>query len=223
VSAIEENVKKLIDELPEGVELLAAAKRRKPEEILEAVNAGVKIIGESYIKEAKKAYGLVGDKAEWHFIGIPQIEKHDLLKRKNLEMFDMIQTIDCIEIAEDINNKCAGFDKVMPVLIEVNSGSEPQKFGILPKNVVGLVKKVSTLSNLKLMGLMTMGPRFGDPEKTRPYFQKTRELFERIKTMNLPGIEMKYLSMGMTNSYKAALEEGANIVRVGNKIFEAKR
>jgi PLP dependent protein len=223
VSAIEENVKKLIDELPEGVELLAAAKRRKPEEILEAVNAGVKIIGESYIKEAKKAYGLVGDKAKWHFIGIPQIEKHDLLKRKNLEMFDMIQTIDCIEIAEDINNKCAGFGKVMPVLIEVNSGSEPQKFGILPKNVVGLVKKVSTLSNLKLMGLMTMGPRFGDPEKTRPYFQKTRELFERIKTMNLPGIEMKYLSMGMTNSYKAALEEGANIVRVGNKIFEAKR
>lgn len=223
MSAIEENVKKLIDELPEGVELLAAAKRRKPEEILEAVNAGVKIIGESYIKEAKKAYGLVGDKAKWHFIGIPQIEKHDLLKRKNLEMFDMIQTIDCIEIAEDINNKCAGFGKVMPVLIEVNSGSEPQKFGILPKNVVGLVKKVSTLSNLKLMGLMTMGPRFGDPEKTRPYFQKTRELFERIKTMNLPGIEMKYLSMGMTNSYKAALEEGANIVRVGNKIFEAKR
>ncbi len=222
MSAVKDNVKKLFDELPEGVRLLAAAKRRKPEEVEEAVDAGVKIIGESYIKEAKKAYALVGNKAEWHFIGIPQIEKHDLLRRKNLEMLDMIQTIDCLEIAEDINNKCAGFGKVMPVLIEVNSGSEPQKFGVLPKNVVALAKKISTLSSLKLMGLMTMGPRLGDPEKTRPYFQKTRELFEHLKKMDLPGVEMKYLSMGMTNSYKVALDEGANIIRVGNKVFEGK-
>jgi len=219
VAAIKENIKKILDELPDGVRLIAAAKKRKPEEMLEAVNAGVKIIGESYIKEAKRAYELIGDKAKWHFIGIPQIEKHDLLKRKNLKMFDMIQTIDCLEIAEDINKKCAGFGKVMSILIEVNSGKEPHKFGVLPGKAVGLAKRISALSNLKLMGLMTMGPRFGDPEKTRPYFQKTREIFERLKKMSLSGVEMKYLSMGMTNSYKVALEEGANIVRVGNKIF----
>jgi len=223
MAAIRENIEKIFDELPDGVQLVAAAKKRKPEEILEAVNTGVKIIGESYIKEAKNAYRLIGDKAKWHFIGIPQIEKHDLLKRKNLEMFDMIQTIDCLEIAEDINNKCAGFGKVMQVLIEVNSGREPHKFGVLPGRVVGLVKKISSLSNIKVMGLMTMGPHLGDPEKTRPYFQKTREIFERLKKMDLPGVEMKYLSMGMTNSYKIALEEGANIVRVGNKIFRERK
>ncbi|MEA2015545.1 MAG: YggS family pyridoxal phosphate-dependent enzyme [Actinomycetota bacterium] len=219
MAAIRENISKILDGLPDGVQLVAAAKRRRPEEIMEAVDAGVKIIGESYIKEAKNAYKLIGGKAKWHYIGIPQIEKHDLLKRKNLKMFNMIQTIDSMEIAEDINRKCAGFGKVMPILIEVNSGKEPHKFGVLPERAVSLVKKISTLSNVKIMGLMTMGPRLGDPEKTRPYFKKTREIFERIKKMNLPGVEMKYLSMGMTNSYKVALQEGANIVRVGNKIF----
>ncbi len=217
--AIKENVREILKELPDGVQLVTAAKGRNPEEILEAIDAGVKIIGENYIKEAKKAYDAIGRKAKWHFIGIPQIEKHDLLRRKNLQIFDMIETIDCVEIAEEVNIKCAGLNKIMPVLIEVNSGTEPQKFGVLPEDAVSLIKEISSLSSIRVMGLMTMGPRFGNPEDSRPYFVKTRELFDRIKKMNLPGVEMKYLSMGMTNSYRVALEEGANIVRVGTKIF----
>jgi len=219
MSAIKDNVREILNELPDGVQLVTAAKGRNPEEILEAIDAGIKIIGENYIKEAKKAFDAIGRKVKWHFIGIPRIEKHDLLRRKNIQIFDMIETIDCMEIAEDVNERCAGLGKFMQVLIEINSGTEPQKFGVLPENAVELVKEISALSNLKIMGLMTMGPRFGNPEDSRPYFIKTREIFELIKKMNLPGVEMKYLSMGMTNSYKIALEEGANIVRVGTRIF----
>lgn len=216
---IKENVKKILNELPDQVELVAAAKGRKPEEILEAIEAGVKIIGESYITEAKRAFHVVGDKAKWHFIGIPKIEKHDLLKRKNLEMLDMIQTIDSLEIAEKIDERCAQIGKVMPILIEINSGREPQKSGVLPEAAEKLVREISNLQNMKVMGLMTMGPRFGNPEDSRPYFVETRKIFEQIKKLNLPKVEMKYLSMGMTNSYQIALEEGANIVRIGTKIF----
>lgn len=223
MSAVKENVHELLDEIPNGVELVAATKGRKPEEIIKAIEAGVKIIGENYIREAKKAYKVVGKRAQWHFIGISQIEKHDLLRRKNLVMFDMIETIDRLEIAAEIDERCALIDKVMPILIEVNSGKEPQKFGVLPQDAVGLVREISALSNLKIMGLMTMGPRFGNPENSRPYFVETRRLFEQIKELNLPNVEMKYLSMGMTNSYRIALEEGANMVRIGTKIFGEKR
>jgi PLP dependent protein len=101
----------------------------------------------------------------------------------------------------------------------VNSGEEPQRFGVMPEDTKELIEEILALSNLKIMGLMTMGPRFGDPEKSRPYFIKTKKLFNNLKKINLPGVEMKYLSMGMTNSYKIALEEGANIIRVGTKIF----
>jgi pyridoxal phosphate enzyme (YggS family) len=223
VATIKENVQEILKKLPDKVKLVAAAKGRKSEEILEAIEAGAKIIGENYINEAKKAYKVIGKRVQWHFIGISQMEKHDLLRRKNLIMFDMIETIDSLDIAAEIDERCTRIDKVMPVLVEVNSGEEPQKFGVLPQKAIGLVREISTLSNLKIMGLMTMGPRFGDPENSRPYFVKTRKLFDKIKKLNLPNIEMRYLSMGMTNSYRIALEEGANMVRIGTEIFGEKR
>jgi uncharacterized pyridoxal phosphate-containing UPF0001 family protein len=108
---------------------------------------------------------------------------------------------------------------MMPVLIEVNSGRESQKSGVLPEDVEQLVRGISILGSIKVMGLMTMGPRFGNPEDFRPYFADTKRMFERIKGLNLPNVEMKYLSMGMTNSYQVALEEGANIIRIGTRIF----
>jgi len=216
---IKKNVQKILTELPEGVELVAAAKRRIPEEVLEAIKAGVKIIGENYIGEIKKVYPVIGKRAKWHFIGWPTREKHDLLKRKILEILDMIETVDCLEIATGIDRKCKKINKVMPILIEINSGREYQKSGVLPEEAEKLIREISNLKNIKIMGLMTMGPRFGNPEDSRPYFTKTRKIFERIKTLNLPGVEMKYLSMGMTNSYQIALEEGANVVRIGTKIF----
>ncbi|MBW2615179.1 MAG: alanine racemase, partial [Deltaproteobacteria bacterium] len=105
------------------------------------------------------------------------------------------------------------------VLIEVNSGEEPQKAGVMPEDGISLISDMSGLKNIKIMGLMTMGPFAGDPEDARPYFQKTRKLFEEIKALNLPGVEMECLSMGMSNSYRVALEEGANMVRIGTKLF----
>jgi pyridoxal phosphate enzyme (YggS family) len=216
---IEKNVAELLAELPAGVDVVAAAKTRTPEQVLEAIQAGIRIIGENYVKEAKEAYELVGNRAKWHFIGT--LRKHDVRKTA-LEIFDMIETIDSLEIAREIDRKCAQIGRILPVLIEVNSGREPQKSGVLPEDVERLVTEISSLKNIKVMGLMTMGPLSQDPEAFRPYFAETKGIFERLKALSLPNVEMKYLSMGMTDSYRVALEEGANIIRIGTRIFGAR-
>lgn len=215
MSVIEENVKKILEELPPGVELEVAAKTRTPEEILQAAEAGVRIFGENYVQEALAAINVVGHRAKWHFIGHLQRNK----VKKAVEIFDMIETVDSLELAREIVKRCGQREKIMPVLIEINSGKEPQKFGVLPEDAEELIREISALKNIKIQGLMTMGPMFGDPENARPYFVETRKLFERVKGLNLTGVEMKHLSMGMTNSYRVAIEEGANIVRIGTKIF----
>ena len=215
MKTIGQNTKQILSELPEGVQLVAAAKTRQPAEVLEAVEAGVKIIGENYVQEAERAYELVGNRAKWHFIGHLQRNK----TKKATMLFDMIETVDSAAIAREINERCAQTGKIMPVLIEVNSGREKQKSGVLPEAVEPLAREISALLNIRVEGLMTMGPRFGNPEDSRPYFVETRRIFERIKRLGLPHIEMKYLSMGMTNSYQIAIEEGANVVRLGTRIF----
>ncbi len=216
---IRENVARLLAELPHGVEVVAAAKTRTPEEVLEAVQAGIRTVGENYIREAREAYELVAERAKWHFIGT--LQKHNV-RRKALEMFDMIESVDSLEIAGEIDRKCAQISKLMPILIEVNSGREPQKSGVLPEGVEQLIREISHLRHVRVMGLMTMGPRFGNPEDSRPYFKETRKIFERIKRLEFHNAEMRYLSMGMTNSYQVALEEGANIIRIGSRIFGAR-
>jgi hypothetical protein len=212
---IRENVKKILAELPPGVELVAAAKTRTVPEIQAAIEAGVKIIGENYVQEALPAFEAIGEKANWHFIG--HLQKNKV--KKAAEMFDLIETVDSSEIAREIDKRCEPIGKVMPILIEINSGREKQKTGILPEAAEALIKKISSLPNVKVMGLMTMGPQMGDPENSRPYFVETKKIFDRIKALGLPGVEMRYLSMGMTNSYKVAIEEGANLIRVGTRIF----
>jgi hypothetical protein len=212
---IKENSQKLLKELPEGVELVAAAKTRTAEEVLAAVEAGIEIIGQNYIQEAEAIYPAIGKKARWHFIG--HLQKNKV--KKAVKLFDMIETVDSVELAREIDKRCALVGKVMPVLVEVNSGQEPQKAGVLPEKAEELVRAISGLPNIKVTGLMTMGPRFGNPEDSRPYFITTRKIFERIKALAIPNVEMKYLSMGMTNSYPVALEEGANLVRIGTRIF----
>jgi len=194
---------------------MAASKTRSPEEILRAAQAGIKIVGENYVQEALAAFKVVGHRVKWHFIGHLQRNK----VKKAVEMLDMIETVDSPELAREIDKRCDQREKIMPVLIEINSGREKQKFGLFPEDVEDFIKEILVLKNIKIEGLMTMGPMFGDPEDARPYFIETKKLFDRIKTLNLPGVEMKYLSMGMTNSYQVAIEEGANIVRIGTKIF----
>ena len=212
---IGQNVDQILTELPENVQLVAAAKTRQPEEILGAVNAGVKIIGENYVQEAERAYATIGNRVAWHLIG--HLQKNKV--KKAVRIFDMIETVDSAELAREIDKRCAQIGKIMPVLIEINSGREEQKSGVLPENARQLVTEISVLPNIRVMGLMTMGPRFGSPEDSRPYFVETRKIFEELKRLDLPDIEMKYLSMGMTNSYRIAIEEGANMIRLGSKIF----
>jgi pyridoxal phosphate enzyme (YggS family) len=212
---IEENVKKILSELPEGVELVAAAKTRKPEEILRAAESGVKIIGENYVQEAQRAYELVGHRVKWHFIGHLQRNK----VKKAVKIFDMIETLDSLDLAEEIDKRSGQIGKNTAVLIEINSGKEPQKFGVMPEETERFIQEAARFKNIRIKGLMTMGPAFGDPENARPYFIATKMLFDKLKDLDLPDIEMQYLSMGMTNSYKVAVEEGANIVRIGTKIF----
>ena len=213
--SIRGNINKILSGLPEGVELVAAVKARTPEEVLEAVQSGIKMVGENYVQEAEKAYEMVGNKVKWHFVG--HLQKNKV--KKAVKLFDMIETVDSVEIAQEIDKRCQRIGKVMPILVEINSGEEEQKSGVLPPDAERLIREISGLKNIKVMGLMTMGPRFGNPEDSRPCFIKTRKIFDRIKKLGLANVEMRYLSMGMTNSYKVAIEEGANIVRIGTKLF----
>ena len=212
---IAQNVNQILRELPPHVKLLAAAKSRQPQEIREAVSAGIEIIGENYLQEAEKAREAIGANVKWHFIG--HLQKNKV--KRAVALFDMIETVDSVDIAREIDRRCGQISKTMPVLIEVNSGREPQKTGVFPENTEELVTAISYLPNIQLKGLMTMGPYLINPEDLRPYFAETKRLFDRLKELKLPGVCMEYLSMGMTDSYKIAVEEGANLVRIGSKIF----
>ena len=216
--SITENVKQLLSELPKGVEVVAAAKTRTADEILEAIAAGITKIGENYVQEAITVFESVGNKAQWHFIGHLQSNKVVQV----VPIFDMIETVDSMKLARKIDKYAELNNKVMSILIEVNSGREPQKNGVMPYDVEQLIREIAPLPHIKVMGLMTMGPFTGDPEDARPYFVETQRIFQQVKAKNIPNITMKYLSMGMSNSYKVAIEEGANIIRVGTKLFGAR-
>ncbi|MCK5533965.1 YggS family pyridoxal phosphate-dependent enzyme [bacterium] len=237
VENIGKNVEKILNKLPEGIELVGAAKTKTAEEILEAVKAGVKIIGENYVQESERVIeqiekirlqravenNLPVNKNEyaikWHFIG--HLQKNKV--KKVVKLFDTIETVDSLKIAGEVNKECEKTKKVMPILLEVNSGREKHKFGVFPENVENLVREISLFSNLKIVGLMTMGPWEENAELLRPYFRETRKIFEKINLLNLSNVQMKYLSMGMSNSYRVAIEEGANMIRVGSKIFGERR
>ncbi|MGB7296226.1 MAG: YggS family pyridoxal phosphate-dependent enzyme [Candidatus Aminicenantales bacterium] len=212
---IGERVKALLAELPAHVELVAAAKSRRPQEVLEAVAAGVKIIGENYIQEAEAAQAVVGRCVRWHFIGHLQTNK----VKKAVEIFDLIETVDSLKLAREIDRRSCAANLVMPVLIEINSGREPQKFGVMPEETEALIRSLVRLPNIRVEGLMTMGPETGEAGDSRPYFRVTWELFDRIAGLAIPGVEMTRLSMGMSHSYRVAVEEGATIVRLGTILF----
>jgi len=212
---IEESVAEIMNSLPADILLVAASKTRTPEEIKSAIDAGVKIIGYNYVQEAERMFQHIGNSVQWHLIGHLQKNK----AKKAVRLFDMIETIDSWRIAEIVDRHCADEGKIMPVLIEINSGSESNKTGVLPEDVDELVWEISDLPNLRVQGLMTMGPRFGNPEDARPYFKETKAVFDRLSKACISNVEMRYLSMGMSNSYEIAIEEGANIVRIGTKLF----
>jgi pyridoxal phosphate enzyme (YggS family) len=212
---IKDKVRKIMEELPEGVALVGAAKTRTVDEVLEAVDGGLRIVGENYVQEAEKVFQAVGGRVKYHMIGHLQTNK----ARKAVQVFDVIETVDSAKLAREIDRQCEKLGKVMEVLIEVNSGEESQKAGAMPADVLSLAEEISKLQNVRLMGLMTMGPISEDQEVSRPFFRRTRALFDTLKRTNLPNVQMRYLSMGMSDSYRIAIEEGANMVRIGTAIF----
>lgn len=209
------NVSRLLAELPAGVGLVAAAKTRTPQEVLEAVEAGVETVGENFVQEAERAVAVIGRRVRWHFIGHLQRNK----VARAVRLFDMIETVDSLQLAVAIGRGCLRAGRVMPALIEVNSGLEPQKSGVLPDDVEDLARRISLLEGVRVKGLMTMGPAVGDAEDARGCFRETRRVFDRLARLHLPGVDMECLSMGMTMSCRVAIEEGATLVRIGSGIF----
>jgi len=212
MAGVKDNVQKILNWLPGYVELVVAAKGQRVEEILEAIDNGVRIIGENYVQEAEEKFSVIGRKARWHFIG--HLQKNKV--KKAVKIFDVIETIDSIEIAEAIDKSSAAIGKVMEVFIEVNSAKEKNKSGVLPGDAEALARHILELKNIKLTGLMTMGPALENPEDCRPYFKETKALFDKIRITH----DIKYLSMGMSDSYHIAIQEGANLVRIGTAIFQ---
>lgn len=213
---IEERVKKLLKEIPPHVTVVAAAKTRTAEEIEEAIRGGIRIIGENYVQETRKVKEKVSLPCEWHMIGHLQTNK----VKHALKLFSMIQTLDSLKLAEALEKRCRKEEKEIRVLVEVNIAHEPQKFGIPPEDVFDFLEKLREFPHIKVCGLMTMGPPVPDPEEIRPLFRRMRELFERARE-RFSGIEI--LSMGMSDTYKIAIEEGSNMVRIGTAIFGRRR
>ena len=209
------NVKHILETLPPGVILVAAAKARTSEEVEAALRAGITYVGHNYVQEAERMIPAIKEEAHWHMIG--HLQKNKV--KKAVGLFDMIETVDSWPLAELVDRRCAAIGKIMPILVEINSGREASKTGVLPEEVDDLVRRVSDLQHIRVQGLMTMGPRFGNPENARSYFRATKEAFDRLAKADLPNVEMRYLSMGMSNSYQVALEEGANMIRLGTVLF----
>ena len=198
---------------PAEIKLVAATKDVPAGFILEALNAGLTDIGENRVQEAKQKFDVLKDQpVTWHMIGHLQTNK----VKAALEMFTVIQSVDSQRLADEISQRA---QKIVEVFIEVNTSGEESKFGILPEEAVRLAEHISGLKNLKLDGLMTVGPLAGDEKAVRKSFRLLKGIFDQIKGLNLPSVELKYLSMGMSQDFEAAIEEGSNLVRIGRAIF----
>ena len=185
------------------------------ERIMEAIDSGITIMGENYIQEAKRKIETMGHDLEWHMIGHLQSNKAKYAVR----LFDMIHSVDRLGLAKELDKRAKGSGSVIKVLIEVNTGGEETKSGVSQEEAIDLVRAVSLLDNISIQGLMTMPPWFDNPEGARPYFVKLRDLKNRIVDEAIEGVEMGEISMGMSDDYGVAVEEGATIVRIGRAIF----
>jgi len=197
---------------PKEIKLVAVSKTVEVDRIKEAIEAGVSILGENYVQEAQEKIEALGKPVSWHFIGHLQSNKAKYAVR----LFDVIHSLDSIPLAEELSRRAEQPDRVIRVMIEVNLSKEATKFGTDEERVLNLARRIQNLGHLSLEGLMTMPPYFDSPEMSRPYYVALRELEDR---MIKDGIPLKELSMGMSNDFEIAIEEGATYVRVGTAIF----
>jgi PLP dependent protein len=196
-----------------SVTLLAVTKSQPPQAIQEAAQLGLTLFGENKIQEAKAKIPLCPGRLRWHMIGHLQTNKC----RDAVELFEMIQSVDSLHLAEEINKRADQAAKTMPILLEVNIVGEASKFGYQPERLLAEFKQINALPRLEIHGLMTVPPWAPIPEKARPVFRRLRELKEQCA--QVLGAPLPHLSMGMTGDFEVAIEEGATIVRIGTAIF----
>lgn len=197
------------------ITLIAVSKTKPVEMIQEIIDEGIIDFGENKVQELVNKYELINKKVNWHLIGHLQRNKVKYI----IDKVCLIHSVDSYRLAEQINEEAAKKNKIMNILIEVNVADENTKFGVKYEETKQLVKDISKLQYIKVKGLMTVAPFVINPEENRIHFQNLRKLFIDIKSENIDNIDMDILSMGMTNDYEIAIEEGATIVRVGTGIF----
>jgi len=236
---IADQVREILAAIPSHVSVLAAAKTRSVDEIRGAIAGGIRIIGYNYVQEAASSLEALrhpeepiqpGERAAFsdertepnshgpfavHMIG--HLQRNEV--KPAVRLFDVIETVDSVRLAEAIDREAAKLGRVLPILIEINSAREAQKAGVLPEEAADLVREIAGLSSIRVEGLMTMGPLVESPEEIRPYFAETRQLLDEIAGLRIPDTELHILSMGMSDSYGVAIEEGATMVRLGTVLF----
>lgn len=200
---------------PEDIEIVAVTKGVAIEAIKEALGSGINKIGENWVQEAKIKREKIKEPVEWQLVGHLQTNK----ARAALGIFNLIHSVDSIKLAEVLDKQAASQNKIAEVLIQLNISKEKTKFGLDEIAFFDFTKKAAGLKNLAVKGLMTITPYSNNPEDSRPYFQKLQQIFNQVKELNLPSVEMKWLSMGMSADFEVAVEEGANLLRIGRAIF----
>ncbi|MCW9705734.1 YggS family pyridoxal phosphate-dependent enzyme [Fodinibius salsisoli] len=203
---------------PQKIQIILAVKTVEAERILNAADLGYSVVGENRVQEARrkiKQMGEQSDKLEWHYIGHMQSNKVN----KVIRFTSMVQSVDRMKIVRKMNRRLEKVGKTMDVLIQVNTSGEDSKYGIHPNDAIHFVREAAEFKRLNIKGLMTIGLFSDNWPKVRAGFARLRQLHDAIANQNIPDVQMQHLSMGMTNDFELAIEEGATIVRIGRAIF----
>ncbi|MBD3244933.1 MAG: YggS family pyridoxal phosphate-dependent enzyme [Candidatus Moranbacteria bacterium] len=214
---VKRNIQTIFKKIKGKAQLTAVIKNKNYKQIKDLLEAGVEIVGQNYINQAQRNLSLIKKyPVKNHLIGHLQKNKVN----KAVKLFDMIETLDSVFLAQKIDAACKRINKKMPVLIEINSAKEFQKTGIHPEKTLDFLNQINRLENIKIQGLMTMGPRVSRTQEVRSYFRIVKDIFNQIKKEKIFGVQMRYLSMGMSDTYQIALQEEANLVRIGRALFK---
>ncbi|TYQ15777.1 UNVERIFIED_CONTAM: hypothetical protein Cloal_2267 [Acetivibrio alkalicellulosi] len=200
---------------PDDITIVAVTKTIEPDKIMAIIDLGLIELGENRVQELAKKYDIINRKCNWHHIGNLQTNKVKYI----VDKVKLIHSVDRIELAQEIQKKAEKYGRIIDILIQVNVSLEETKSGVFEENLIELINKISVFENIKIKGLMTLAPYDENPEKVRDVFRKLRNLSIDIEQKNLDNVSMEFLSMGMSNDYEVAIEEGANIVRIGTALF----
>ncbi|WP_300464187.1 YggS family pyridoxal phosphate-dependent enzyme [Desulfobacula sp.] len=229
MSSIKDNIDRINKEImdtavscgrkPDSVQLIAVSKKKSIETVLEGIKSGAGHLGENYIQEAIEKIDAIGkDRACWHFIGHLQSNKAKFA----VQYFDYIHTVDTLKLAKEIHRQAKKINKIQNILMQINIGQEDTKSGTGIKEAVELAEQISTFENVSLHGLMCLPPYFSEPEQARIYFKQMVQIKGQIMALQLENVSMECLSMGMSNDFQVAIEEGSTMVRIGTSIFGAR-